>query len=174
MAAKTYTIMNGAAPGAAAAVPITTGTALKTMMQLFTTAGWVYRVVEWWTEFDGSAAATPIRVELLYHTGGPQTTLTTYASADIAPANDPNAPTQTTGSMFSLASNTSGFGTGGTEVTPTTVRNVATHFLPPTSGIYIQYPLGREPEGAANSSYLRHRVTAGAAVNCYAGVTVEL
>lgn len=174
MAAKTYTVLNGAVPGAAAAVPITTGTAIKTMLQLLTSAGFSFRVVEWWTEFDGSAAATPIRVELLYHTGGPQTTLTTYASADIAPANDPNAPTQTAGTMFSLASNASGFGTGATEVAPTTVRNVATHFVPPTSGIYIQYPLGREPEGAANTSYLRHRTTAAAAVNCYAGVTNEL
>ena len=172
MAAKTYTVLNGAVPGAAAAVPITTGTAIKTMLQLFTLAGFAYRVVEWWTEFDGSAAATPIKVEMLYHTGGPQTTLTTYAAADIAPANDPNAVAST--SVFSLASNASGFGTGATEVTPTTVRNVATHFVPPTSGIYIQYPLGREPEGAANTSYLRHRTTAGAAVNCYAGVTVEV
>jgi hypothetical protein len=172
MAAKTYTVMNGAVPGAAAAVPITTGTAIKTMLQLLTLAGFSYRVVEWWTEFDGSAAATPIKVEVLYHTGGPQTTLTTYAAADIAAANDPQAPAAS--SVFSLASNTSGFGTGATEVTPTTVRNVATHFVPPTSGIYIQYPLGREPEGQANTSYLRHRTTAGAAVNCYAGVSVEV
>ncbi len=177
MAAKTYTIMNGAVPGAAAAVPITTGTAIKTMMQLLASSGFVFRIVEWWTEFDGSAAATPIKVELLSHTTAPQTTLTTYASADIAPANDPNAPTQTQGGMFSLASNASGFGTGGTEVAPTgTVRNLATHFVPPTSGIYIQYPLGREPEitsAAAATGFFRHRTTAGAAVNCYAAVTVE-
>ena len=36
MAAKTYAVMNGAAPGAAAPVPITTGTAIKTMLQLAT------------------------------------------------------------------------------------------------------------------------------------------
>jgi hypothetical protein len=174
MAAKTYTIMNGAVPGAAAAVSITTGTAIKTMMQLLTTAGWTYRVVEWWTEFNGSAAATPITVELIANTTAPQTTLTTYASADIAPANDPNASSQSTGSMFSLASNASGFGTGATEVTPTgTVRNLSTHFVPPTSGIYIQYPLGREPE-IVQAGFLRHRTTAGAAVNCYVGITVEV
>ncbi len=171
MAAKTYTVMNGALPGAAAAVAITTGTAIKTMFQVLTLAGFSARVVEWWTEFDGSAAATPIKVELLGHTGGPQTTLTTYAAADFSPSNDPNAPTS---ALFSLASNASGFGTGGTEVTPTTVRNLATHFVPPTSGIYIQYPLGREPEMAANATYLRHRTTAGAAVNCLAAATLEL
>lgn len=168
MSAKTYTVHNGAVPGAAAAVAITTGTAIKTMLQLATSANTAIRVVEWWTEFDGSAAATPIKVELLGHTGGPQTTLTTYAAADIAKSNDPNAAA----ADFTLASNASGFGTGATEVTPTTVRNLATHFVPPTSGIYIQYPLGREPEIQV-SAYLRHRTTAGAAVNCLAAVVVE-
>ena len=143
MAAKTYTVHNGAVPGAAALVAITTGTAIKTQMQLSTSANTAIRVVEWWTEFDGSAAATPIKVELVGNTTGPQTTLTTYAAADIAPANDPNAAA----ADLTLGSNSSGFGTGATEVTPTgTVRNLATHFVPPTSGIYIQYPLGREPE----------------------------
>lgn len=168
MAAKTYTVLNGAVPGVAAAVPITTGTAIKTMLQLQPSANVAIRVVEWWTEFDGSAAATPIKVEVIANTGGPQTTLTTYAAADIAPANDPNAAAWD----GTLASNASGFGTGAVEITPTTVRNLATHLVPPTSGIYIQYPLGREPEVKV-STYLRHRVTAGAAVNCYAGVSFE-
>lgn len=169
MAAKTYTVLNGAVPGAAAAVPIATNTAIRTMFQLATSANTAIRVVEWWTEFDGSAAATPIKVELIGHTTGPQTTLTTYANADIAPANDPNAAN----SDLSLASNGSGFSSQTTEVTPTgTVRNLATHFVPPTSGIYIQYPLGREPEVKV-SAYIRHRATAAANVNCYAGLTFE-
>ena len=168
MAAKTYTVLNGVVPGAAAATAITTGTAIKTMLQLATSANTAIRVVEWWTEFDGSAAATPIKVEMLGHTGGPQTTLTTYAAADIAKTNDPNAAA----SDLSLASNASGFGTAATEVTPTTVRNLSTQFVPPTSGVYIQYPLGREPEIPV-SAYLRHRTTAGAAVNCFAGVVFE-
>ena len=91
MSAKTYTVLNGAVPGAAAAVAVTTGTAIKTMLQLQFGAAVAGRVVEWWTEFDGSAAATPIKVELVGHTTGPQTTLTTYAAADVAKANDPNA-----------------------------------------------------------------------------------
>lgn len=169
MSARTYTVHNGAVPAAAAAVAITTGTAIKTMMQLQANAtAPAFRLVEWWTEFDGSAAATPIKVEILRHTGGPQTTLTTYAAADIAKANDPNAPAST----IILASNASGFGTAATEVTPTTVSNIATHFIPPTSGIYIQYPLGREPD-VQTSQYVRHRTTAGAAVNCLAAITWE-
>lgn len=169
MAAKTYTVLNGAVPGAAAAVAISTGTAIKTMLQLQPSANTAIRIVEWWTEFDGSAAATPIKVELLGNSTAPQTTLTTYAAADIAPSNDPNAAAWD----GTLASNASGFGTGATEVAPTgTVRNLATHLVPPTSGIYIQYPLGREPEIKV-SLYARMRTTAGAAVNCYQGLSFE-
>lgn len=170
--AKTYTVLNGAVPGAQAAVAIATGSGstAKTMLQIGTNATTpTIRVVEWWTEFDGSAAAAPIKVELLGNTAGPQSTLTTYAAADIAKANDPNAPA----SSIVLASNASGFGTGATEITPTgTVRNLATHFVPPTSGIYIQYPLGREPEVLINA-FFRHRVTSSVAVNCLAGVSWE-
>jgi hypothetical protein len=167
--AKTYTVLNGDVPGAAATAPISTGTAIKTMLQLATNAtSQAIRVIEWWTEFDGSAAATPIKVELLRHTGGPQNSLTAYTAAMIAKSNDPNAPASTVQLGVAL----SGFGTGATEVTPTTVVNISTHLVPPTSGIYIQYPLGREPE-VQISAFLRHRTTAGAAVDCYAGVSWE-
>jgi hypothetical protein len=169
MAAKTYAVMNGAAPGAAAAVPITTGTAIKTHIQLATnTTTPSIRFVEYWTEFDGSTAATPIKVELIRHTGGPQTTLTAYAAADIAKVNDPNAPA----SSIQLGTALSGFSNTTTEVTPTTAVSLETHFVPPTSGIYVQFPLGREPEVQV-SAFARLRTTAGAAVNCYAGLMWE-
>jgi hypothetical protein len=167
---KTYTVLNGAAPGAAAAVPISTGTALKTHIQIATNAtNNAIRVVEWWTEFDGSAAATPVRVEMIRHTGGAQTTLTAYVAGDIAKANDPNAPA----SSIQLGTALSGYSNTTTEITPTTVSNLATHFIPPTSGIYIQYPLGREPEVQVNA-FMRMRTTlTGSAVNAYIGVTWE-
>lgn len=169
MTAKTYAVMNGAAPGAAAAVPITTGTAIKTHIQLATnTTTPAIRVVEWWTEFDGSTAATPIKVELIRHTGGPQTTLTAYAAADIAKVNDPNAPA----SGIQLGTALSGFSNTTAEVTPTGAVSLETHFVPPTSGIYVQFPLGREPEIQV-AVFARIRTTAGAAVNCYAGVMWE-
>lgn len=170
MSAKTYTVLNGAIPAAAAAVPISTGTALKTMIQIATnTTAPSIRVVEWWTEFDGSAAATPIKVELLRSAAGAQTSLVAYAAADVSPANDPNAPT----SSIQLGTALSGYNNGNDPgVTPTTVANLSTHFVPPTSGIYIQYPLGREPE-AKQATFLRHRTTAGAAVNAYVGITWE-
>lgn len=169
MAAKTYAVMNGAAPGAAAAVAITTGTAIKTHIQLATnTTTPSIRFVEWWVEFDGSTAATPIKVELIRHTGGAQTTLTAYAAADIAKVNDPNAPA----SSIQLGTALSGFSNTTAEVTPTGAVSLETHFVPPTSGIYVQFPLGREPEVQV-AAFARVRTTAGAAVNCYAGVMWE-
>src|SRR3990172_2921782 len=170
MAAKTYAVMNGAAPGAAAPVPITTGTAIKTMLQLATnTTTPAIRFVEWWVEFDGSTAATPIRVELMRHTATPQTTLTAYVTADIARVNDPNAPV----SGLQLGTALSGFSNTTTEVAPTgTPVSLETHFVPPTSGIYVQFPLGREPEVQV-SVFARIRTTAAAAVNCYAGCMWE-
>ena len=169
MAAKTYAVTNGAAPGAAAAVPLTTGTAIKTHIQLATnTTTPAIRFVEWWAEFDGSTAATPIKVELIRHTGGAQTTLTAYVAGDIAKVNDPNAPA----SSIQLGTALSGYSNTTTEVTPTTAVSLETHFVPPTSGIYVQFPLGREPEVQV-SAFARVRTTAGAAVNCYAGLMWE-
>lgn len=169
MAAKTYAVMNGAAPGAAATVQMTTGTAIKTHIQLATnTTTPAIRFVEWWAEFDGSTAATPIKVELIRHTGGAQTTLTAYVAGDIAKYNDPNAPA----SSIQLGTALSGYSNTTTEVTPTGAVSLQTHFVPPTSGIYIQFPLGREPEVQV-SAFARLRTTAAAAVNCYAGLVWE-
>lgn len=169
MTAKTYAVMNGAAPGAAAAVPVSTGTAILTHIQLATnTTTPAIRFVEWWAEFDGSTAATPIKVELIRHTGGAQTTLTAYTANDIAKVNDPNAPA----SSIQLGTALSGFSNTTTQVTPTGAVSLETHFVPPTSGIYVQFPLGREPEVQV-SAFARLRTTAGAAVNCYAGLMWE-
>ena len=169
MAAKTYAVTNGAAPGVAAAVAITTGTAIKTHIQLATnTATPAIRVVEWWTEFNGATAATPIVVELIRHTGGPQTTLIAYVAGDIAKVNDPNAPA----SSIQLGTALSGFSNTTTEVTPTTAVSLETHFVPPTSGIYVQFPLGREPE-VQIAAFSRVRTTAGVAVLAYCGVMWE-
>jgi hypothetical protein len=171
MAAKTYAVTNGAAPGAAAPVPIATGSAVRTHLQLATSATTpAIRVVEWWAEFDASAAAVPCRVELLRHTSGPQTTLTAYGAADIARVNDPNAPV----SSLQLGTALSGFSNTTTEVAPTgTPVSLETHFVPPTSGIYVQFPLGREPEVQV-AAFLRVRITpSGTGPNAYAGVMWE-
>ena len=169
MAAKTYGVLNGDVPGAAAAVPIATSTVVKTHMQIATnTTTPAIRFVEWWVELDGSTAATPVRCELLRYTGGNQTTLTAYTAGMITKFNDPNAPA----SSIQLGTTLSGFSNNTTEVAPTGVVSLETHFVPPTSGIYIQWPLGREPEVQV-AAFARVRLTAGASVSAYAGLVWE-
>jgi len=171
MSARTYAVTNGAAPGVAAPVAVSSSTAIRTMMQIATaTTTPPIRFVEWWVEFDGSTAATPIKVELLRNTGGPQSTLTAYVAADIAKVNDGGAGAPV--SSIQLGTALSGYFNTTTEITPTGAVSLETHFVPPTSGIYVQFPLGREPE-VGTSQFARVRLTAGAAVNCLAGVMWE-
>lgn len=168
MAAKTYSVMNGAAPGAAAIAVTQTGTVIKTHIQIAThatTPG--ITLIEWWAEFNGFAAAAPGKVELLAHSGGPCTGLTAYLAADITKENDPNAPA----SSIQLGTALSGWGPG-TEVTPTTPRNLETHLVSPTSGVYIQFPSGREPT-VAPAQFARLRCTFAADVGLLGGVMFE-
>ena len=58
-----YLISNGARPTTAVQVAVTTGTNIKTMLQVkLGRAVQRARVVEWGISFDGSASATPIVV----------------------------------------------------------------------------------------------------------------
>ena len=55
MSAKTYTVLNGPVPGAAAVPGIATNSAIRTMMQIATnTTNNAIRVVEGWVEYNGS------------------------------------------------------------------------------------------------------------------------
>lgn len=164
--AKVYQVVNGAAPGAAAAVSVTTSTVIKTMIQMSTSANREARVVEWWWEGNAAAAATPAAVELLRHGTGPCTTVTAYVAADIFKY-EPNSPA----SQMTLGTSNSGY-SATAEVTPATTPVAITHFVPVTSGIYQQFPLGREPEMAV-STFLRIRNTVTPAVNVYCGLAYE-
>jgi len=179
MAAKTYLIHNSAAVTTAAPVAQPTGTAIRTMMQLAPAAGYPMRIIEWGWSFDGSAAATPGKVELFATTVAATGLSTAYAVADIQRYGDPNAPANTAGTSgvpLNLGTSLSGFATGA--VTEGTVAN-ARMFDPmlgaPTNQYSKQFPQGREPElnGTATVEYLRVRVTFGTTVNMICYVIVE-
>ncbi len=159
MPEKLYQAFNGATPTTAAQVPVTTGTAIKTLMQLATPSTESMYIVEWGISFDGSAAATPIRCELLSCTGA--ATVTAYNASDI---------TQLTGpldaaSLLTLGTTAGGFTASG-EGTPAAVDMYDVQFVAPTGQYIKQFPLGREPVCAV-SRFVRVRVTAAAAVNAY-------
>jgi hypothetical protein len=121
---------------------ITTGTALKTLMELQTAATSRAIIASWWVEFNGTTAANaPILVELVRASAGiTGTTVTAVKYKDFAPA-----------ALTTVKH------TASVEGTPTDV--LETHYVSPTSGLILQYPLGREPE-VPISGFLRLRVTA--------------
>ena len=165
-----YLFANGASPTTAAQVKVTTGTAIKTLLQVKGVTAVRFKVVEWGISFDGSAAATPIAVELL-ETGTVFATVTAAAAADIV-ALDAHALSTTSTTYFSVGTAATGY-TSTAEGTITASRMFDVQLVAPTNQYVKQFPLGREPYVDAVSA-LRIRVTAGAAVNAYCYVVLEV
>lgn len=162
MTRKLYFAANGPSPTTAAQVAVTTGTAIKTLLQIATPATTNLTVVEWGISFDGSAAATPIKCELL------QTDVAATVSS-LTPTlwGDPNAPA----SLCVGGTGATGY-TATVEGTITATRMFDVQFIAPTNQYWKQFPLGREAEMPV-SKFLRVRVTAAAAVNAYCYVVWE-
>lgn len=163
-----YLVYNSSLATTAAPVSQPTGTAIRTMLQLKLGAmNTSAQLVEWGCSFDGSAAATPGKVEL-FETTVAATMSTAYVNADIqlfnnngGPANASNLPIDVTGT------GTSGFATAAvTEGTVTNYRGFDLQLLPPTAPYVKQWPLGREPDWKAGN-FLRCRMTFGASINAY-------
>ncbi len=165
MAARLFQAHNGPAPTTAAQVPVTTGTAIKTLLQIATPSTKGITVVQYAISFDGSAAATPIRVELIETDVA--ATVTAYAASGVIKLSHPDAEA----SLVTLGTAASGY-TASAEGTITATRVLDVQFVPPTGSYIALWPLGREPVIPV-SKFLRIRVTAAAAVNAYASVTWE-
>jgi hypothetical protein len=158
---NTYIAYNGALPTSAALTPVTTGTAIKTLLQVATPSTCELRVSEWGISFDGSAAATPIKVELI--DANVAATVTAHTTSTVVGLND----TGTVNSKMTMSTTGTGY-TASAEGTVTAARLLDYQQIPPTGLFVKQWPLGLEPEVAV-SRFLRIRVTAAAAVNavCY-------
>lgn len=172
--AELYLIPNGASPTTAAQVVVTTGTAIKTMLQVKLGASQNLRakVVEWGISFDGSAAAAPIKCELLT-TGAVKATVTEHVAAGIVlldPGGQAVADDQPF--AFGAAGDETGY-TATAEGSITVSRMFDMQLIAPTNQYVKQFPLGREPMFDA-TDFMRIRVTAAAAVNAYCYVIVEV
>lgn len=170
-----YQVFNGPAPTTVSFVAVTTGTALKTLLQikLGASTNQTAKIVEWGISFDGSAAATPIEVELL-STKTVGATITEFVAADIINLSDPNAAAVTDDFplAFTAAGDESGY-TATAEGTITATRPFDTQFIAPTNQYIKQFPLGREPNFRGDE-FIRIRVKAGAAVNAICYITFEV
>jgi hypothetical protein len=160
---NTYIAFNGAMPTTAALTAVTTGTAIKTLLQIATPSTCEIRICEWGISFDGSVAAQPIKCELV--DTNVAATVTAHVSAGVMPLND----TGTVASRMTLGTSATGY-TASAEGSITATRLLDYQQVSPTALYVKQWPLGLEPEVAV-SRFLRVRVTAAAAVNAVAYVT---
>lgn len=152
-----YIAYNGAAPTTAALAAVTTGTAIKTMLQILSTKE--LRIVEWGVHMDGAPSA--IKWELLT-TGTVAATVTAHGASGIMLYNNPN------GAAATVTTSTSGTGFTATAEGSITTTRVFESSILSTNSYIKQFPLGREPMVKA-SDVLRVRATAAVAVNatCY-------
>lgn len=166
-----YLIANGPSPTTAAQVAVTTGTAIKTMLQVKPSATIVAKIVEWGISFDGSAAGTPIKVELIETDVA--ATVTASALADIVKLDTAAlAGGDQTTNLIVIGTSATGY-TGTVEGSTTAARVLDVQFIAPTNQYVKQFPLGREPV-IQISKFARIRVTAGTAVNAYCYMVVEI
>ena len=166
-----YSISNGPMQTTAAFAKVTTGTAVKTMLQVKSVIP--FRIVEWGYSVDGSSAATPGQVELV-ETGTVFGTVTASALADL---------TQYDGEALLFGDPTTALITVGTSATGytctsegsiTAVRNLAgPQLIAPTNQFIQQFPLGYRPYVKAVNA-MRIRNTFGTAVNAYCYVILEM
>jgi len=167
-----YLIGNGPMQTTAAFAAVTTGTAIKTMLQVKPSATIIAKIVEWGISFDGFAAALPGKVELIETDVA--ATVTAHATADITKL-DGNALSggDPVTNLIQVGTSSTGY-TASAEGSITAVRNLdAPQFIAPTSQFIKQFPLGREPV-IQISKFARIRVTFGTAVNCYCYMILDI
>lgn len=166
-----YFIANGPSPTTAAQAEVTTGTSIKTLLQVKPSATLIARIVEWGISFDGSAAATPIKVELLETDVA--ATVTAHVAAGIVKLDAAAlAGGDPTTNLIQVGTTSTGYTASG-EGSITATRVFDAQLIAPTNQYVKQFPLGREPI-IQLGLFARIRVTAGAAVNAYAYMVVEV
>lgn len=166
-----YLIQNGAVGTTAAPVAVTTGTAIKTLLQFKPSATIGARIVEWGISFDGSAAATPGKIELME--SDVAATVTAHAAADITKYDEAalmgGDPTT---NLIQVGTTSTGY-TSSAEGTTTVSRMFDLQYVMGTNQYVKQFPLGCRPF-CQTAKFVRVRVTFAAAVNAYCYMIVEI
>ena len=165
--ASRFRIYNGPSPTTAAQVAVTTGTAIKTLLQLkpFNLG----KIIAWGISFNGSAAATPIKCELV-ETGTVFATVTAHVDAGCVKMGGAD---QAAASVAGLTMGTSATGyTSSSEGTITVSRMFDCQFVAPTNQYIYQFPLGQEPIMVIGNA-TRVIVHAGAAVDAFCWIDCE-
>lgn len=171
-----YLIANFAVVTTAAPTPVTTGTAIKTMLQVKPSATIAAKIIEWGYSLDSSAVSASGKIELLETDVA--ATVTAHAASGVwkwdAMALIGGDPTT---NLIQVGTSATGF-TASAEGTTTDSRTLALPQFATTSTSFAvtwasQFPLGREPILQINK-FARIRVTFGTAVNMYCYMIVEV
>ncbi|WP_029932498.1 hypothetical protein [Nocardia otitidiscaviarum] len=164
MARRRFQVFNGATAGLTSPLSaVTTGTSLKTMLQIKPTTP--IAIIAWGYSFT-TVPTTLVQVELVT-TGTAAATVTNYAAGDIIKYDDASGSAS---SISTGGGNTSGFTATG-EGTITSTRLLAARAE--TGPSYeSQFPLDREPAVIAGD-VLRLRALTTVAINMLCWVTWE-
>jgi hypothetical protein len=152
-------------------VAVTTGAVIKTMLQFKPSATVIAKIIEWGISFDGSAAATPGKVELFE--SDVAATVTAHVAADITKLDsDALMGGNPTTNLIQVGTAATGY-TASAEGTTTLARMFDLQYIAPTNQYVKQFPLGREPVMQVGL-FARIRVTFGTAVNAYCYMIVQV
>lgn len=155
---------NSAAPTTAARAGVTTGTAIKTMLQIATPAARPLQMVKWGVMFE-SAPTAIVRCELVT-TAAVAATVTAHVAAGVQPY---DRTAGTPASLMTLGTTSTGY-TSTAEGTVAATRT-ADEWIAPigVSSYAFEWSLGRGFE-VPPSTILRIRMTTGTALNavCFA------
>lgn len=165
-----YGIANGPMQTTVSFATVTTGTAIKTMLQVKPGATVVAKIKEWGISFDGSTAATPGMIELIET--DVTATVTASVTADITKVDsDALMGGDPVTALISVGTAATGY-TATVEGTITSVRNLdQPQLIAGTNQFVKQFPLGCEPVIQA-AKFMRIRVKFGTAVNCFCYVVL--
>lgn len=150
-----FTAWNGPSPTTAGQAKVTTGTAIKTLLQLSTPSTRQITVLAWGISFDGTVAATPGICELIQTDVA--ATVTAHVAAGLVSADGVAA------SSLTLGTANTGY-TGSAEGTITATRVFDAQLIMPTSQYIYQFMPDERPVIPV-SKFLRVRVTFGTAIN---------
>lgn len=170
MGVHRYTTWNGAAPTTAALAKVTTGTAIKTMLQLSTPSTRMIQLISWGYSLDAVPGSTGGQVELI-ETDVAATSGTAHVAAGVMPLM-PGIPA----SLLTLGTGNTGYSFT-VEGTTTASRVFDAGLIPPTAGaddMTYDYEFMPDARPVVNiSKFLRVRCTFAAAVNMSCYVTFE-
>ena len=156
-----YKCFNAAMPTTAAIAKVTTGTTIKTMLQIATPSTRQCQLVSWGYTLDAVPGSTGGIIELIQTDVA--ATVTAHVASGVQPL-DPNAPA----SLMTLGTSATGY-TASAEGSITAVRTFDTDMIPGTAGaVPVNYDYQWMPDErpiVAISKFLRIRVTFAAAVN---------